>query len=370
MFKEIFLKHISETVGDSTEMSRFLDILKQLIRTPSVVGAEHSFFLSLKRELEEIGIQTTLHEGVLVAEGNDPDSGMISAHIDRHGLICTGPNEFQYAAFTAQNRGDLTGDSVAEKTYRDIIERFIHQRVQAYNPWSGSYIGLGKIDNAYFCERRGNLLFNVEGLEHLYAGTPVAFVDTLSYEEGHLSAQLDNVLSAAIILFLYERGYQGRAFFTAEEEAGKSWRFLLEWFRGRDICTDELLVLDTSPYPDRESADVQHIVLRNRDANAKFTSPLSQKITDICDDLSIKYGYKDQYIEALNEERVAQNNAPFSLGSTEMGRLVNASEGTIQGTTFQLPTTGYHTTSETVSMAAVIDAIKVLETLYLEERRV
>jgi len=367
MFKEIFLKHIRETLGESAEMSRFLDILKQLIRTPSVVGAEHSFFLFLKRELEEIGIQTTLHEGVLVAEGNDPDSGMISAHIDRHGLICTGPNEFQYAAFTAQNRGDLTGDSVAEKTYRDIIERFIHQRVQAYNPWSGSYIGLGKIDNAYFCERRGNLLFNVEGLEHLYAGTPVAFVDTLSYEEGHLSAQLDNVLSAAIILFLYERGYQGRAFFTAEEEAGKSWRFLLEWFRGRDICTDELLVLDTSPYPDRESADVQHIVLRNRDANAKFTSPLSQKITDICDNLSIKYGYKDQYIEALNEERIAQGSTPYSLGSTEMGRIVNASDGTIQGTTFQLPTTGYHTTNETVSMAAVIDAIKVLETLYLEE---
>ena len=370
MFKEIFLKHIRETVGESTEMSRFLDILKQLIRTPSVVGAEHSFFLSLKRELEEIGIQTTLHEGVLVAEGNDPDSGMISAHIDRHGLICTGPNEFQYAAFTAQNRGDLTGDSVAEKTYRDIIERFINQRVQAYDPWSGAYLGLGKIDNSYFCERRANLLFNVKGLEHLYAGTPVAFVDTLSYEEGHLSAQLDNVLSAAIILFLYERGYQGRAFFTAEEEAGKSWRFLLEWFRGRDICTDELLVLDTSPYSDRKSADAQHIVLRNKDSNATFTSSLTPKITGICDDLSISYGYKDQYIEALNEVRIAQGSTPYSLGSTEMGRIVNASEGTIQGTTFQLPTTGYHTTSETVSMPAVMDAIKVLEALYLDESRV
>lgn len=365
MLKGIFLRHMRETFGASAEMSRFLDILKQLIRTPSVVGAEHSFFLFLKRELEEIGIQTALHEGVLVAEGSDPDSGMISAHVDRHGLICTGPNEFQYAAFTAQNRGDLTGDSVAEKTYQDIKERFIHQRVQAYDPWSGAYLGLGNIDNAYFCERRNNVLFNVQGLEHLYAGTPVAFADTLSYEEGHLSAQLDNVLSAAIILFLYERGYQGRAFFTAEEEAGKSWRFLLEWFRGRDICTDELLVLDTSPYPDRKSADAQHIVLRNKDANAEFTSPLSQKITDICDNLSIKYGYKDQYIEALNEERVAQDRAPYSLGSTEMGRLVNASAGSIQGTTFQLPTTGYHTTSETVSMVAVMDAIKVLESLYL-----
>ena len=366
MFKEIFLKNIQETLGDATEVSRFLEILQQLIRTPSVVGAEHSFFLVLKRELEERGIQTTLYEGVLVAEGDDPEAGMISAHIDRHGLVCTGPNEFQYAAFTAHNRGDLTGNSVTEKTYKKIIERFIHQRVQAYDPWSGAHLGLGEIDNAYLCERRKNLFFNVKGLEHLYAGTPVAFVDALSYEEGHLSAQLDNVLSAAIILFLYERGYQGRAFFTASEEVGKSWRFLLEWFRGRDISTDELLVLDTSPFPDRKSADTQHIVLRNKDKNAVFSSPLSSKITALCDALNITYSYKDLFIEEKNKKLLAQNKSPNSLGSTEMGRLVYASKGSIQGTTFQLPTTGYHTTNETVSISAVLDAIKVLETLYIK----
>ncbi|MBT8348548.1 MAG: hypothetical protein KJP24_03700 [Sulfurovum sp.] len=212
MLKNFFLKQIQENYENSEEISRFLDILKQLIRTPSVVGAEHPFFLYLKRELEERGIQATLYEGLLVAEGNEPDKGMLSAHIDRHGLVCTGPNEFQYAAFIAQNRGDLTGDSVAEKTYKDIIGRFMNQRVQAYDPWSGAYLGLGTIDNAYMCDRRSNLLFNVRGLEYLDAGTPVAYVNGLLYEEGYLSAQLDNVLSAAIILFLYEKGYQGRAF--------------------------------------------------------------------------------------------------------------------------------------------------------------
>lgn len=353
------------TNAQAKGMDRFLDILKQLIRTPSVVGAEHPFFLSLKRELEEIGVKTTLYEGVLVAEGAAPESGMLSAHIDRHGLVCTGPNEFQYAAFVAHNRGDLTGDSVSEKTYKDIIGRFIHQSVQAYDPWSGSYLGLGEIDNAYLCERRANLFFNVKGLEHLFAGTPVAYVDTLHYDDGYLSAQLDNVLSAAIILFLYERGYQGRAFFTASEEVGKSWRFLLEWFRGQDISTDSLLVLDTSPFPDKKSADAQSIVLRYKDSNASFSSPLTKKITTLCDQFSIKYSYKDEFIEKLNQGLISKNLSPYSLGSTEMGRLVNASEGSIQGTTFQLPTIGYHTTSETVSLAAVEDAISILEALYL-----
>lgn len=356
---------MQENDENITEINRFLDILKQLIRTPSVVGAEHSFFLYLKRELEERRIKATLYEGVLVAEGNEPEAGMISAHIDRHGLFCTGPNEFQYAAFIAQNRGDLTGDSVAEKTYETIMDRFIDQRVQAYDPWSGAYLGLGEIDSARMCERRANLIFNVKGLEHLYAGTPVAYIDTLRFDDGYLYGQLDNVLSAAIIIYLYERGYQGRAFFTAEEEAGKSWRFLLEWFRGHDLTTDSLLVLDTSPFPDRQSADAQHIVLRTKDANVQFISPLREQIETICSEFSIKYGYKDFFIEELNKKFIAEGKPPYSFGSTEMGRLINASEGLIQGTTFQLPTIGYHTTSESVSLDAVMKAIKVLETLYL-----
>ena len=152
------------------EFPGFLDILKHLVRRPSVVGSEHSFFLSLKRELDEIGVKTTLYEGVLVAEGDNPDIGMLSAHIDRHGLICTGPNEFQYAAFMTQNRADLTGDSIAEQTYMDIAERFKNESVQAYEPWSGGYLGLGTINNAYICQRRKNLVFEVEGLEHLLPG--------------------------------------------------------------------------------------------------------------------------------------------------------------------------------------------------------
>ncbi|MFC2073836.1 peptidase M42 [Campylobacterota bacterium] len=345
----------------------FLDILKHLIRRPSVVGAEHPFFLSLKRELDEIGVKTTLYEGLLVAEGSDPEQGMLSAHIDRHGLICTGPNEFQYAAFMTQNRGDLTGDSVAEQTYMTIVERFKQEPVQAYEPWSGSYLGLGVIDNAYICERRKNLVFEVKGLEHLLPGTPVAFVDTLSNKKGFLSAQLDNVISAAVIIYLYKCGYKGRAFFTAQEEAGKSWRFLLEWFRRFDENTDRLLVLDTSPYPSREHAEEQHIVLRNCDANATFVSPLTKEIEDLCNALNIKYSFKDVYLNNENQKQASTGMVAKSLGSTEMGRIIAASQGAIQGTTLQIPTTGYHTTSETASVESVAKMLELLKCMYIEE---
>lgn len=122
-----------------------LDILKLLVRHPSVVSAEHSFFQVLQRELEETGVKVTWYEGLLVAQGARPHSRYLSAHIDRHGLICTGPNEFQYAAFIASNRGDLTGNSVSEQTFATISERFIHTAVHAYEPWSGVYRGKGLI---------------------------------------------------------------------------------------------------------------------------------------------------------------------------------------------------------------------------------
>ncbi|WP_345971360.1 peptidase M42 [Sulfurimonas sp. HSL1-6] len=346
-----------------TAFSEFLDTLKYLVRRPSVVGAEHPFFLTLKRELDELGIETTLYEGVLFAQGRRPETGALSAHIDRHGLICTGPNEFQYAAFLTQNRADLIGNSVAEQTMNTISERFAGQAVQAYQPWSGTYIGLGNIEKAYICPRRNNLIFEVKGLEYLLPGTPVAYVDSLRINGGMLSAQLDNVISAALILHLYRCGYEGTAFFTAQEEAGKSWRFVLEWYRRFDGKTDRLLVLDTSPFPDRETADAQDLVLRYRDANASFNEAFTEEIAARCETLGIRYSFKDRYIEAQNAKLMASGGTAASLGSTEMGRL--AAEGTLQGTTLQLPTTGYHTVSETVRTESVKKMLQLLTDLYL-----
>ena len=110
----------------------FIDLLKLLIRAPSVVGAEHSFFRVLQRELEERGAKVTWYEGLLVAQGSDPFSTMFSAHIDRHGLVCTGPNEFQYAAFVSANRTDLLNNSVSEELMTKVTERFNHEEIYAY----------------------------------------------------------------------------------------------------------------------------------------------------------------------------------------------------------------------------------------------
>lgn len=338
----------------------FKDILKSLVRQPSVVGSEHSFFRVLQRELEERGAKVTWYEGLLVAQGNDPFSTMFSAHLDRHGLICTGPNEFQYAAFVSANRTDLLGNSVSEELMTKITERFIGEQVYAYEPWSGIYRGKGVITNSYVCEFRNNLIFEVEGLEDVVAGTPIAFKDQLNFVNGRFEGQLDNVLSAAVLVHLFSLGFQGTAFFTAQEESGKSWRYLLEWFRRFGGSTNGLFVLDTSPFPDTESANKQLLVLRKKDANAAFNSETTQTIENLCHEMGFSYQYKDSYVEQENEKLVALGQAPKSLGSTEMGRIINASNSAVSGTTIQVPTTGYHTMKESVSLESVNAYISLL----------
>lgn len=337
----------------------FIDILKVLIRAPSVVGAEHSFFRVLQRELEERGAKVTWYEGVLVAQGDKPYSTLLSAHIDRHGLICTGPNEFQYAAFVAGSRSDLLGNSVSEQLMNKIVDRFQSTGLTAYEPWSGAYRGAGTVERAYICEHRNNLIFEVKGFEHLVAGTPIAFTDKLKIQDNYLSGQLDNVLTAAMLVHMFSLGFEGTAFFTAQEEAGKSWRYLLEWFRRFGSRTNKLIVVDTSPFPDRETADRYSLVLRKKDANAEFTPDVTQWLAQICDNRGIRYVYKDQYIE----ERNHANGEKQSLGSTELGRIIAASGGMVTGTTLQIPTTGYHTMEETASMESCRAFIQVLKDL-------
>ncbi len=342
----------------TNDLSGFLITLRHLVREPSVVGAEDAFFRVVRRELEELDISVERHSGILVARGNAPDSVVLSAHIDRNGLVCTGPNEFQYAAFIAGNRSELTGDSVSEQMIATIANRFTGQRVQAHLPYSGTYIGQGTIASSYFCQKRLNLIFELEGLNHVEPGTPVSFLDRLSLTENHISAQLDNVVSVALILHLFRIGFQGTALFTAQEEAGRSWRYALAWLQRESITTSRLLVLDTSPYPTPEAAAEQHLVLRKKDASAVFDPDFTAEIQDRCQMLGISHTFKDEWIEQQNLQR----ERPLSLGRTELGRLAAATDGQINGTTVQIPTTGYHTAQETASLSSIQAAIGLLST--------
>jgi putative aminopeptidase FrvX len=347
---------LNSTDATYPELDEFFDILKPLIREPAVVGNEDAFFRVLRRELEELGANVTYYHGVLVAQGNRPHDLFLSAHIDRHGLICTGPNEFQYAAFIAGNQGEAMGGSTSEHMLHTIENRFQGQRVQAHLPYTGTYLGQGEITRSYICPERNNLIFEVEGLDFLQPGTPVSFLDRLRIANGLISAQLDNVLSAAILIYLFQKGFQGTGLFTAQEESGRSWRYTLSWFQQQRLNTQRLVVLDTSPYATREDADAQQVTLRHKDTNGLFSAAMTQELVSRCEELGLSYSFKDEYIANQNKTRAK----PYPLGRTELGRVAAATEGKINGTTLQIPTTEYHTANETASLAAIVGVIQLL----------
>ena len=184
------------------------------------------------------------------------------------------------------------------------------------------------------------------------------FLDRLQIADGLISAQLDNVVSAALLIYLFQQGFQGTGLFTAQEESGRSWRYTLSWFQRERLTTQRLVVLDTSPYATREDADAQQVTLRHCDANGPFAAAMTQELVDRCEALGITYGFKDEYIEAQNQLR----GKSYPLGRTELGRVAAATDGAINGTTLQIPTTEYHTAGETASLSAIAAVLQLLMT--------
>ncbi|MFG0262034.1 MAG: peptidase M42, partial [Novipirellula sp. JB048] len=178
----------------------------------------------------------------------------------------------------------------------------------------------------------------------------------LTISSDFIAAQLDNVLSVAILIHLFRRGFQGTVLFTAGEEAGRSWRYALEWFLRQQWWTQRLIVLDTSPYPTSLAATAQEVVLRRRDASATFAAEMTRELQNRCESLGITYSFKDDYVAAINRTR----DKPLSFGRTELGRLAAATEGRINGTTLQIPTTSYHTASETASLRSIQAVLRLL----------
>jgi len=83
----------------------------------------------------------------------------------------------------------------------------------------------------------------------------------------------------------------------------------------------------------------------------------------LCRQHDFSYLYKDRYVEDGNERLLRQGEKPRSLGSTEMGRIIAASNGLVDGTTIQIPTTGYHTMEESAALESVGAFIRLLTIL-------
>lgn len=332
----------------------------EYLTIPSVVGHEGYFMRHLGHDFEALGLTADIHPGLLAVYGASPKSAIVSAHVDRHGLISLGGGEYAYAAqyikeikYGQQNRSSQT-------ELLSISSRFEGEQVYAYDPGSGACTGRGVITSCSACMANGDSIFYLHDMPPASPDMPVAYARTAQQEGEYFRGQLDNTISLGVLYALAKAGYQGTILLTAEEEIGKSWAHMAAWFKHCDIDTKELIVIDTSPYNDNALIDGGYITLRNRDKSQAFNPDLVTRFKNRCAALSIPYQVKDEYL-------LAQGKEIRQLGSTELGRLISETGGEWTGATVQIPTVMYHTSNETTSRASIKNYYEILKNILIDQ---
>ncbi|MDT8368484.1 MAG: hypothetical protein RQ745_04715 [Longimicrobiales bacterium] len=340
-----------------TLAARVMDACCDLLVVPSVVGHEAVLLDHLAARLRRPGLEIIRHPHALEVSGGDPTAPILSAHADRHGLIADGSGALQYAAFVVKRLRDHEDPPGSRAFLERIAERFIGEEVHAFDPRTGSTMGSGRVDRSWLCPIRDNLAFRVPGLTRLPEGTPVRYDAACEVGEESLSGQLDNVLGVALGVVLVEEGFRGRIVFTCEEEAGMSWKHLLDALAGTPPSR-RLLVLDTSPFPEDAEGGLPEVVLRRRDGNGRFAGAITEEVIEACGALGLTHVIKDEWVERTTPPGETPN-----LGRTELGRVVRETGGAWNGTTVQIPTVGYHTNRERAEARAVVGVYALLEHL-------
>lgn len=326
----------------------------EYLKVPSVVGHEKPFLDHLYNEYKELNYTTIREDNIVAVSGDKPDSAYLSAHVDRHGILSIGDGDYRYAAHAVKNY-KYDEDTASENTshLQNICTQFESEKVHAYGRWSGDVITSGTVQRCHFCGTRSNLIFNIEDMAEMPEGIPVAYAHDSVERDGYIAGQLDNALSVAVISGLFEAGFQGTAIFTAEEEIGKSWKHLSGFMHSRDIETDRLIVLDTSPYDTSDYADTGKIVLRNRDSLGVFNAPMVGELKKTCEMLELAFDVKDETLAALGKKE-------NQLGRTELGRLIQEHKGRWSGATVQISTFNYHTNNESTTRLAINNTVRLL----------
>lgn len=326
---------------------------------PSVVGHEKFFMHYLYQDFKKLGLSVFKSDGALEVHGDKREQNIICAHIDRHGLISLGDNEYVYAAQYIKEIKYGENNQSSRLQVQSIAERFEGEHVYAYHPDTGETLARGVIKSCYPNQRNDDALFDVDDILQLEQNIPLAYARKARFENDFLKGQIDNVLSLATVYTLFQSGYQGTAILACEEEIGKSWLHIAEYLDGMHIETDRLIVLDTSPYADPEILESGPIILRARDKTESFNTEFVDALKRRCVHMNMPYEVKDEMM-------LAAGKSIDMLGSTELGRLVDGTKGYWSGATVQVPTVMYHTSNETTSARAIKNYYAFLKDILID----
>ncbi len=332
----------------------------EYLSIPSVVGFEQFFMNHLYNDYKNLGLNVTKYPGLLEVRGTAPNSAIICAHIDRHGLISIGNDEYAYAAQYMREIKYGEEHHSSRKELLSIAERFEGERIFTYDSKTGEKLKEGIIKASRNALKNGDSVFFIDGIDEQESGIPLAYARMATASGDLIKGQIDNTLSLGILYTLFKAGYQGTAYLTTEEEIGKSWVHIAKHLQSENIETQDLIIMDTSPYLSEAPIEEGAIILRTRDRFAKFNHNLTDQFKARCEEMNLPFRVKDEIM-------LANGKDIGDLGSTELGRLIKEREGRWGGTTIQIPTNMYHTSYESTSTVAVRNYFNFLKHILVKQ---
>lgn len=301
----------------------------------------------------------------LIVSGNNPSSQIVTSHVDRHGFVVNSEGEFEFAAF---RRGKMFDKDVGrdvpkkfiEKLYSSWIQKLVGLDVMAYNSRNGKVICEGRIQEGIMDLDNLKLSFNIDGISDLEPETCIGYKPNYKSDVEYFSGQIDNCVSSCVMLEMFRRGYQGSLILTDDEECGNSHRNIFRALKDLEITeTNQLVVLDTTPFNNIKPLKEGIVVLRNRDEFGVFNQKMVSKTNEELRRYGVQVLFKDKH----QEEIAKRDSVKVEYGKTELGIVAHNSNDLINGATIQLPTTRYHTNSEMASKEGLFNYALAVRTI-------
>lgn len=350
--------------ADGALFARILAKTNEYLDFPSVVGHETPYLDHLARDFEALGAAVERPRNLCVVRLGAPlggDGPVFLAHVDRHGAVTAEDGAPVYAAHAVKNTKYGDASSPSAEFADTISKRYAGEEMFAYDRKTGGRIAYGDVTGAKL-DADGRLVLALKDMPALEPGTPIAFARSLDRSQaGYVTGQLDNPVSAAALRVAAEFGLRGTIVFTAEEEIGRSAEHFLGWAQSGGVKPGrELVVLDTTPFDDGAAALAGAVILRRRDATARFDPDAVQRLETAASSGGAPIIFKDSFIERENDARARRGQPSKSMGLTELGRIARDSDGRFTGATLQVPTFNYHSNNESTTPRALTAFVRTL----------
>lgn len=395
-------------------VKRIIELTNEFLQIPSSIGYEYPFLKYLNKKAKNLGYQTELSKSCLLIKAkNKNPKKLFSAHIDRHSLIQNEDGEIEYLAFNLKreihskfkyeeiediekevvnsinmlenikcqlrdNFFVITDENTKETLlklersgrkvfFESVGLRHTKEPIFSYDPKSGKRLNKFFTTRHHISIKDKKVTYDTN--KKIKSKDKIFSFDSKIIENKNLiSAQIDNVISAAVLFTIMETiPVNQDILFTTREEIGESWKCIKEYYEKNDFVRPkridethedleinmnkkiELIVLDTSPYENLDLKQLGFLTLRHGDERGGFDEKVVEDIKKVIKKKKIPYDFK-----------------PNDTGNTELGKLTKETRGKINGATLQLPSTNYHTTYETTTKESLSNYYRVIRRLILD----